>query len=568
MANDTSVTRVAQDSNLPVQRKKSNAESFDLRQLSFFDELLGLGQFDSTLPEPINLPSSPDFEDNYSGYDEAPGSDKIESNDDADDVQVEPTAVEHYAVVSPSQQSLFVVDEKSDSAIDARPEQEVVKDKTVPGPLVSNSAEAQKSGQANSDNNYLIGSAEGVENGKPATDAQIADQQNNLQPVDDKLALENAASEEALRSNKKSASANGSIQESQRPTNEPEPSARDSNLDHVRGTLKQSRQPTQSQDVSPVSNLREVTSEPTKLDASAIQPRNKRAERLAKQATEPELNTKGGDISSEPNQILDFTNESTSNERALDDRSISASDSPTTSSPVVSIPPMVAAAFTLTQVGSSSIGILAASVDGSSTVATPSVPGSALTSNSSTTISSNGTSTARADQSRTEAVRYSAGTHITAHQEAKLVQRVLRGVEQLANGGGQVRLRLHPPELGSLQMSLRMEAGQVFAKLEVENTTARDALLNNVQTLKDRMAEQGMKVAAFEVEVSTDSSGSGTANSNTQSEGKSGRDSRWDHATSRFAQQNNNRLSSEPTHPDRELRAKWIRTNGSLDLTV
>ena len=150
----------------------------------------------------------------------------------------------------------------------------------------------------------------------------------------------------------------------------------------------------------------------------------------------------------------------------------------------------------------------------------------------------------------------------------KLVQRVLRGVEQLANGGGQVRLRLHPPELGSLQMSLRIEAGQVFAKLEVENSTARDSLLNNIQTLRDRLAEQGMKVAAFEVEVSTDSSGSGTSGSNFQKDGGTESQSRWDHATSRFAQQNNNRISSESIQPERKSGAAWTRSNGSLDLTV
>lgn len=113
-----------------------------------------------------------------------------------------------------------------------------------------------------------------------------------------------------------------------------------------------------------------------------------------------------------------------------------------------------------------------------------------------------------------------------------------------------------------------MEAGQVFAKLEVENSTARDALLNNVQTLKDRMAEQGMNVAAFEVEVSTDSSGSGMSGSNMQRDGGSDSQSRWDNANSRFAQQNSNRLSAEPGPADRMPGTAWTRNHGSLDLTV
>ena len=148
-----------------------------------------------------------------------------------------------------------------------------------------------------------------------------------------------------------------------------------------------------------------------------------------------------------------------------------------------------------------------------------------------------------------------------------MVQRVLRGVEQLANGGGQVRLRLHPAELGSLQISLRVEAGLVSAKLEVENATARDALLSNVQTLKDRLAEQGIKVGSFEVEVSTDSNGSGTANSNFQSDGGSSGQSYRDNASSRFAQQNSNRLPTDPAQPERTP-PLWVRNTGSLDLTV
>jgi len=129
-------------------------------------------------------------------------------------------------------------------------------------------------------------------------------------------------------------------------------------------------------------------------------------------------------------------------------------------------------------------------------------------------------------------------------------------------------LRLHPAELGSLQISLKVEAGLVSAKLEVENATARDALLSNVQTLKDRLAEQGIKVGSFEVEVSTDSSGSGTSNSNFQSDGGSSGQSYRDNATSRFAQQNSNRLPIDAVPSERKPPAVWTRNNGSLDLTV
>lgn len=147
-----------------------------------------------------------------------------------------------------------------------------------------------------------------------------------------------------------------------------------------------------------------------------------------------------------------------------------------------------------------------------------------------------------------------------------MVQRVLRGLEQLGDGGGQVRLRLHPPELGTLQLTLRMEGGQMQARMEVENSLAKDALLNNVQTLKDRLSEQGMQIESFEVSVGADSANSNGANADRQ--GGFSSDSRWNNAQSRFAQMNNNRLSSDDSRIEKSPQQQWTRNHGSLDLTV
>lgn len=90
---------------------------------------------------------------------------------------------------------------------------------------------------------------------------------------------------------------------------------------------------------------------------------------------------------------------------------------------------------------------------------------------------------------------------LTPRQEIRLVQRLLRGFEQLSSGEGQVKLRLHPPELGSLQMTLKVEGQVMTAKLEVENALAKDALTQNVQQLRDRLAEQGIRIERFEVQI-------------------------------------------------------------------
>lgn len=184
-----------------------------------------------------------------------------------------------------------------------------------------------------------------------------------------------------------------------------------------------------------------------------------------------------------------------------------------------------------------------------------------------TTITgSSNTNQSQAGGSRGETVRGASGSSISPYQETKLVQRVLRGLEQLGDGGGQVRLRLHPPELGTLQLTLRMEGGQMQARMEVENSLAKDALLNNVQTLKDRLSEQGMQIESFEVSVGSDAASFNGSNADRQ--GGFSSDSRWNNAQSRFAQMNNNRLSSDDTAIEKSPQQPWTRNHGSLDLTV
>lgn len=156
---------------------------------------------------------------------------------------------------------------------------------------------------------------------------------------------------------------------------------------------------------------------------------------------------------------------------------------------------------------------------------------------------------------------------LTPFQENKLVQRVLRGFEQLQDGGGQVRLRLHPPELGTLQMTLRIESMQVSARLEVENTVARDALIQNAQTLRDQLAAQGFEVERFEVEIRSEVGGDSTGLE--QRSDRRGEESRYQSLESRYAAMQANRVagdSSEQQPPP--ARTAWFRNGNNLDLTV
>jgi flagellar hook-length control protein FliK len=85
--------------------------------------------------------------------------------------------------------------------------------------------------------------------------------------------------------------------------------------------------------------------------------------------------------------------------------------------------------------------------------------------------------------------------------QARLLDRVARAVKTAENRQGVVRLRLHPPELGSVRIELRMQQGVMTARLEAETTTARTLLVENVQELRQRLSEQGVRVESFDVDT-------------------------------------------------------------------
>ena len=85
--------------------------------------------------------------------------------------------------------------------------------------------------------------------------------------------------------------------------------------------------------------------------------------------------------------------------------------------------------------------------------------------------------------------------------QARLTNRVASAFRSLANQSGTIRMKLHPEELGALTIRMQIEAGQVSAKLEAETETAKQVLLENIETLKKKLKEQNLEMAAFDIEV-------------------------------------------------------------------
>lgn len=92
----------------------------------------------------------------------------------------------------------------------------------------------------------------------------------------------------------------------------------------------------------------------------------------------------------------------------------------------------------------------------------------------------------------------------------------------LKNGEGQVTLRLNPPMLGRVEVSMTMQDGQLQAAFRTDQSLTRDILLQNMSILKDALADQGIKATQFSVSTTLDnrSHGSGFASASHERHGQ------------------------------------------------
>lgn len=90
---------------------------------------------------------------------------------------------------------------------------------------------------------------------------------------------------------------------------------------------------------------------------------------------------------------------------------------------------------------------------------------------------------------------------------ARFVQRVTRAFAAAGDTGGQIRLRLSPPDLGSLQLQISVKQGTLNAHIQTDTNTAQQVLLDSLPDLRDRLAQQDIRIDRFDVEVAGQSSG-------------------------------------------------------------
>ncbi len=93
---------------------------------------------------------------------------------------------------------------------------------------------------------------------------------------------------------------------------------------------------------------------------------------------------------------------------------------------------------------------------------------------------------------------------VSTVDRARFVQRVSRAFQSAHAREGVIQLRLSPPELGSLRIAISTHQGVVSAKVETETAAARNVLLDNLPALRERLAEQQIRLEKFDVDVRRD----------------------------------------------------------------
>jgi flagellar hook-length control protein FliK len=84
---------------------------------------------------------------------------------------------------------------------------------------------------------------------------------------------------------------------------------------------------------------------------------------------------------------------------------------------------------------------------------------------------------------------------------ARFLSRVAKAFTAAQQRDGEVRLRLSPPELGSLRLQVSVQDGVMVARMETETEAARTSLTNNLPALRERLAEQGIRVERFDIDL-------------------------------------------------------------------
>lgn len=196
------------------------------------------------------------------------------------------------------------------------------------------------------------------------------------------------------------------------------------------------------------------------------------------------------------------------NGQASESASLPVTDNPSAQAP--------ASAADLSATGSALVAVQAPSVPPPTTA--PSAPGDGSSPQPEPATSPVNLTASSHSHARGEAAAPISGSErsVAAWSDSPLVTRVARALALAQQRDGEVRLRLSPPELGTLRIELKVHDGMLSAQLQTETEAARTAILDQLPVLRERLAEQGIHLERFDVDLLARQGGSGPNHSGGQ----------------------------------------------------
>ncbi len=128
----------------------------------------------------------------------------------------------------------------------------------------------------------------------------------------------------------------------------------------------------------------------------------------------------------------------------------------------------------------------------------------------------------------------------------RLVQRVARAFEYAVEHGSPLRLRLSPPELGAVRVEIVVQGGKLRARLAAETVEAQNALLENAEALRERLADHNLQLEQFDVDLGEQSP---------QGRPEQSADERWQEAAPRQHEPGSGRERRRPARTEEVLPA-------------
>lgn len=152
---------------------------------------------------------------------------------------------------------------------------------------------------------------------------------------------------------------------------------------------------------------------------------------------------------------------------------------------------------------------------------------------------------------------------------ARLVHRIAKAFQKMGIDSGQVRLKMHPDELGGVQIEMQVTGRSVKAKVIADGEDARQLLRDSMPELRQRLESQGLTVERLDVELRSENERSSLMNQNQQQQNQRSHDEAASrNGVWRRPAEARNTIKVVDTKPEPRLDVRTAKANRSLDLKI